>query len=404
MFQTLRVVARSLARSTCLQPKPQLQLRHASSSGATEVLRVPERAYLKLSGKDAKTFLQGVTTNDMALLKGRGDCLATVFLTPKGRVLSDAILYDITAATEPDAASVPTVLVETHLSTHAAVAQFLSMYRLRAKVAIHTATDYRTDVALSVTGAVAAAAAAVADTAAAGETLLANVQDPRHASLGRRLLYHTPAPSPAAAAAEGGADEALLRYTRYRLLHGLAEGAELEGRVPLEGNLDLLRYISFTKGCYVGQELVARTKHKGMVRKRFVPFIRTADVRESAEFLELDPLVERALRTARPSSAPVSHGRALHSLQRGSSMALRGAADAAGKVGGEEESAGEVVAVSSVGDIGIAKVSLKNVYGGSCFSAVSGAGVELPVRLCKPRWWPEVDGVTGKRIDDPTTF
>lgn len=51
-------------------------------------------------------------------------------------------------------------------------------------------------------------------------------------------------------------------YERYKLVHGFAEGAEVTNRIPLECNLDLLHYISFAKGCYVGQELTARTKFK----------------------------------------------------------------------------------------------------------------------------------------------
>lgn len=45
-------------------------------------------------------------------------------------------------------------------------------------------------------------------------------------------------------------------------MHGVADGPEVHGRIPLECNLDLLHYISFAKGCYVGQELTARTKFK----------------------------------------------------------------------------------------------------------------------------------------------
>lgn len=251
MFHARGVFSGSLAskplRRTCVQ----LHLKTFSSSASSaDVLSVPERAYLKLTGKDTKKFLQGVTTNDMDLLKARGDCLATVFLTPKGRVLSDALIYDITEATaEPDAVLEPAVLVETHASTHTAVAQFLSMYRLRAKVKIHTAVHYRTDVALQ-------AEAAEGGATQAGEELVASVADPRHACLGRRLLYSTPSSS--AVDADTHTQEDIDGYTRYRMLQGLAEGAELEGRVPLEANLDLLGYISFTKGCYVGQELVAR--------------------------------------------------------------------------------------------------------------------------------------------------
>ena len=53
-----------------------------------------------------------------------------------------------------------------------------------------------------------------------------------------------------------------LQYDRFRMIHGVAEGSELIDRIPIECNLDLLNYISFTKGCYVGQELTARTKFK----------------------------------------------------------------------------------------------------------------------------------------------
>ena len=54
---------------------------------------------------------------------------------------------------------------------------------------------------------------------------------------------------------------------RLQTLLGIADGPELAGRIPLECNLDLLHYISFSKGCYVGQELTARTKYKvGQIR------------------------------------------------------------------------------------------------------------------------------------------
>jgi len=84
-------------------------------------------------------------------------------------------------------------------------------------------------------------------------------------------------------------------------------------------------------------------------------------------------------------------------------MALMGGESEPGSAGGEDESAGEVVAVSDLGDLGIAKVALKNVYAARGFAAVTESG-DLAVRLCKPKWWPEVDAVTGKRIDDPATY
>jgi transferase CAF17, mitochondrial len=51
-------------------------------------------------------------------------------------------------------------------------------------------------------------------------------------------------------------------YERWKLLHGIADGPEVVGRIPLECNMDLLQYVSFAKGCYIGQELTARTKFK----------------------------------------------------------------------------------------------------------------------------------------------
>ena len=51
-------------------------------------------------------------------------------------------------------------------------------------------------------------------------------------------------------------------YERYQLVQGVVDGPVLGNRIPLECNLDLQHYISFTKGCYVGQELTARTKFK----------------------------------------------------------------------------------------------------------------------------------------------
>ena len=139
-----------------------------------------------------------------------------------------------------------------------------------------------------------------------------------------------------------------------------------------------------------------RTKHKGVVRKRFLPFLRTSvDAKEAADFALLDPLVERAVRSVKPTS--VSHGRRRQEgVVKGTAMAL---------LGGEEAGAGagEVVGVSAAGDLGICKVALKDVFGGRSFAAVSEAGASLPVRLFKPQWWPEEDPVTGKRLDDPST-
>ena len=58
----------------------------------------------------------------------------------------------------------------------------------------------------------------------------------------------------------------------HRLLHAVPEGPTDFGQLPLEANLDLMDAVDYKKGCYVGQELTARTHHKGVVRKRGVAF------------------------------------------------------------------------------------------------------------------------------------
>jgi folate-binding protein YgfZ len=85
----------------------------------------------------------------------------------------------------------------------------------------------------------------------------------RTQALGWRAVL--PRDAPPAADAAGDA------YDAHRMALGVAEGAELSGELPLELNLDALGAISFTKGCYVGQELTSRTHFRGVIRKRAMP-------------------------------------------------------------------------------------------------------------------------------------
>lgn len=72
------------------------------------------------------------------------------------------------------------------------------------------------------------------------------------------------------------------RFEALRMFHGVAEGADLVDSIPLESNLDLLGSISFSKGCYVGQELTARTQFKGFIRKRLLPVLFTPQGAEAS--------------------------------------------------------------------------------------------------------------------------
>ena len=181
-----------------------------------------DRAVIRLSGEDVRGFLQGLVTNDVlgALPVWAG------LLTPQGKALFDFILW-------ADGAD---VLIDCEASQAEALAKRLSMYRLRRAITIAR------DDSLAV------------HWAPAGE---AGVPDPRLAALGRRWI------APPDGAATG--------YHAHRLSLGVPEGVDELGQdktLWLETNAGELNGVSFTKGCYVGQENTARMNYRQKVNRR----------------------------------------------------------------------------------------------------------------------------------------
>jgi len=97
--------------------------------------------------------------------------------------------------------------------------------------------------------------------------------DPRIAALGVRLVYPADFPIETKLARLGFAGATAADYAAHRLALGIADTAEIggEGCYPLEANFEMLHGVDFNKGCYVGQELTARMKLKGRLRKRILP-------------------------------------------------------------------------------------------------------------------------------------
>ena len=185
-----------------------------------------DRALLRLSGDDVRGFLQGLVTNDLTQLAPDRP-LWTGLLTPQGKALFDFILW-----AEDDA-----VLIDCEAAQADALARRLSLYRLRR--AIEIGRDPR----------------AVHWSADAVE----GVPDPRLPGLGRRWLGEPGAP------AEG--------WLAHRLRLGVTEGVGELGNgetLWLECNAGELNGVSFTKGCYIGQENTARMHHRGKVNRRLV--------------------------------------------------------------------------------------------------------------------------------------
>ncbi len=193
------------------------------------------RSILVISGKDAESFLQGMVTNDVTKLD-QGLVYAAL-LTPQGKYLADFFL-----AREGDV-----ILLDVDASLAAGLGQRLSMYKLRADVTIHE-TDRQ----------IRRGIGAVPDGALA---------DPRHAALGWRHYGTT--------GGDDGTD-----WEAIRVAHCIPEtGIELTpDTFILEAGFERLNGVDFRKGCYVGQEIAARMKHKTELRKGLV----TVDVEGAA--------------------------------------------------------------------------------------------------------------------------
>lgn len=191
----------------------------------------PDRRLYRLTGADALTFLQGLVSNDvLPLAKGDGIVWAAL-LTPQGKYLADFYVVSRAGA----------LLLDLPASLAEGVVRRLTMYRLRADVQIAAAEDIA--VTRGLTGAPADA-----------------LPDPRHPALGWRAY-----------GAAGG--PAVIDWDALRVEHLIPEsGVELipDETYLLEAGFERLHGVDFRKGCYVGQEVTARMKHKTELRKGLV--------------------------------------------------------------------------------------------------------------------------------------
>jgi tRNA-modifying protein YgfZ len=204
-----------------------------------------DRAVLRVSGADAAAFLQGLLTNDVEGLAAGGGRYCAL-LTPQGKILFDFLVLREAGASDG-------FLVDCPADQAAALARRFGFYRLRAKILIE---DVSADLGVAVMwdGAPEGAMAGIA------------YADPRDARLGFRVI----APR-AQAMAAGEAD--LAAYEALRIALGVPKGGvdfPYGDIFPHDANMDLLHGVDFDKGCYVGQEVVSRMRHRAALRKRIV--------------------------------------------------------------------------------------------------------------------------------------
>uniref|UniRef100_A0A8C4UGS6 Iron-sulfur cluster assembly factor IBA57, mitochondrial n=1 Tax=Falco tinnunculus TaxID=100819 RepID=A0A8C4UGS6_FALTI len=226
------------------------------------------RALLDVRGAEAALFLQGLLTNDVTrLAAGTGPPAAALYahaLNVQGRCLYDVILYRLHKSPEEE----PHILLECDSSVLDAIQKHLKLYKIRRKVNITPCLDLSLWAVIpgEWTGDIASSLAKCADQA------LILTPDPRTEVMGWRLI--TKKGANLSEIIPGSHIGNIQDYHRHRYKQGIPEGVkDLPPGIalPLESNLAYMNGISFTKGCYIGQELTARTHHMGVIRKRLLP-------------------------------------------------------------------------------------------------------------------------------------
>lgn len=239
---------------------------------------LPHRTLLKIQGQDTSPFLQGIITNDMGLLVEPG--LTAVYshmLNVQGRTLYDIMLYRLK---EADAGQ--GVFLECDSTVKDSLLKHLKVYKLRRKVNINPCPELSVWAVLSKQK--EAGEKASKPELSSPDKALVWETDPRTEDMGWRLVLdnQTDPLDVIASCQKGDTGE----YHRHRYAIGLPEGVkDLPPGValPLESNLVYMQGISFSKGCYIGQELTARTHHTGVIRKRLMPVRLSAPVQDLEE-------------------------------------------------------------------------------------------------------------------------
>ena len=222
---------------------------------AASIALLEDRGVISVTGEDAAKYLDNIITNDMGLL-GTQNAIFAGLLSPQGKILFEFFVVKVADVifshlTKCDAG----YLLDVAKDQAAAVAKRLNMYKLRARVEI---VDHSNSCL------VWAQPVLFTKGDVSIERSIGIYRDPRLPELGIRTLTLSAPPPSGYTAAD---------YHAHRIALGVPEGGRdyaFGELFPHEALFDQLHGVSFTKGCYVGQEIVARMEHRGTAKKRIV--------------------------------------------------------------------------------------------------------------------------------------
>jgi hypothetical protein len=204
----------------------------------TKLAHLPQRGVIAITGAGRVEFLNGLVSNEVGNA-APGQAVWAALLTPQGKYLSDFFIFATAAALLLDIPAADILLLLPKLRR----------FKLRAAVELAEASQYSVYAAWD----------------GAPPDVPVRAPDPRLPEAGYRLLSETPLEEPTASATD---------YAAHRIALGLPDGApdlEAQKTLLLEAGFDELHGVAWDKGCYMGQELTARTKYRGLVKRRLVP-------------------------------------------------------------------------------------------------------------------------------------
>ncbi len=220
-------------------------------------IRLENRALLSLQGADVRPFLQGLVSNDVTKVT-HGHAVYSALLTPQGKYLFDFFII------QPNEDELDLLWLEVDASQLTDLNKRLRIFKLRSQVAIEVIQPAISFFALL----------NVPQPPILNDDRAVLFNDPRHPDLGQRLILETREDLPIELRE---IEEAA--YSRYQQkcieLAVPASGQELvsDKTTLLEAGFDELNGLDWDKGCYMGQEVTARTKYRGLVKRRLMPVV-----------------------------------------------------------------------------------------------------------------------------------